>query len=159
CLFTLVQVLYNESLRLRARDLPTLEFFKETVQDRLGVDADRGGLTFSLIKHTPLILLGLCFLARRFCENTPSWQRFAGAALLAWLTMLVSTYAAPQVIYRKTSGRWLLAISPLLRICIVLVSPLAAILGFFQSLVELAQPGEPALEKNGNAAEHIEALI
>lgn len=159
CVFTLVQLLYTESLRLRARDLPTLEFFKETLEDRIGVKADTGVLTFSLIKHTLLLLLGLCFLAMSFGDQTPYWQRFAEAAFLAWLTMLVSTYAAPQLIYRKTSGRWMLAIAPFLRICALLVRPLAAILGFFQSLVELAHPGEPTAEKNGNAAEHIDALI
>ena len=33
CLVTVVQILYLESLRLRARDLPALEFFKETLED------------------------------------------------------------------------------------------------------------------------------
>jgi len=159
CIFTLVQLLYTESLRLLARDLPILEFFKETLEDRIGVKADKGILTFSLIKHTLLLLLALCFLAMRFGDRTPPWQNLAEAALLAWLTMLVSTYALPQLIYRKTSGRWMLALAPFLRLCAVLVAPFTAILGFFNSLIELAQPGTPQQEKNGKAAEHIEALI
>ena len=32
-----VQVLYLESMRLRTRDLPALKFFKETLEDRLGL--------------------------------------------------------------------------------------------------------------------------
>jgi CBS domain containing-hemolysin-like protein len=53
----------------------------------------------------------------------------------------------------------MLAIAPFLRVCSVVATPFTAILGFFQSLVELAQPGPPTAEKNGNAAEHIDALI
>ena len=159
CLFTLVQILYMESLRLRSRDLPTLQFFKDTLEDRLRIHAERGVLTFSLIKHTLLLLLALCILGLRFDERIPFWQNFLQAALVAWLVMLVATYIAPQIIYRKTSGRWMSALAPFLRISAIVVAPLAAILGFFQSLIELAQPGEPAAEKNGSAAEDIEALI
>ena len=32
CLVTLIQLLYMESLRIRARDLPALQFFKETLE-------------------------------------------------------------------------------------------------------------------------------
>ena len=44
---TFVQVLYLESLRLRSRDLPALEFFKESLKDRIGLKAERGALAFS----------------------------------------------------------------------------------------------------------------
>ena len=36
CVITVVQILYMESLRLRSRDLPALQFFKETLEDRIG---------------------------------------------------------------------------------------------------------------------------
>ncbi len=41
-LVTLVQLLYLESLRLRPRERPALEYFKETLQPRIGVDPDAG---------------------------------------------------------------------------------------------------------------------
>jgi len=41
CLVTVVQLLYMESLRLRSRDLPALQFFKETLEDRIGVKAEQ----------------------------------------------------------------------------------------------------------------------
>ena len=37
-----VQVLYLESMRLRTRDLPALKFFKETLEDKLGMKTERG---------------------------------------------------------------------------------------------------------------------
>ena len=157
-LFTLVELLYAESLRLRARDLPILEFFKETLEDRISTSTEKGLLAFSLIKHTLLLLFGMCILATRFGDHLPVWENLLETVLFSWLTMLLASYIVPQMIYRKTSGRWLLAIAPFLRFSALLVRPLTAVLGFFQSLVELARPGEPA-PQNETAAEHIEALI
>ena len=157
CLVTVVQVLYMDSLRLRARDLPALQFFKETLQERIGLDADRGALTFSIIKHTLLLLMGLCFMAVQFDNVNNRWQSFFEAALFAWLTMLATTYMLAQVLYRKTRGHWLLPLAPLLRFCALVVRPLAAVLGFFQSLVELSAT-ETASEEAGSGGD-IEALI
>src|SRR5580658_2419969 len=148
CLITVVQTLYMESLRLRARDLPALQFFKETLEDRLGVSGEDGLLAFSLIKHTLVLLLGVCFLATREGEPAP-WQNLFEAALFAWLTMLLSTYVLAQILYRKTSGRWLLPLAPVLRVSATLVRPLTAVLGFFQSLVELAEPEKVQVEAPG----------
>ncbi len=157
CLITVVQILYMDSLRLRSRDLPTLQFFRETLEDRIGVEAEKGVLAFSLIKHTLLLLMGLCFMAARFDETSAPWESFFEAAFVAWLTMLVSTYVVAQMLYRKTRGRWLLPLAPVLRLCALAARPLTAILGFFQSLVELSAP-ETVREEAGPSGD-IEALI
>jgi putative hemolysin len=158
CLITVVQILYMESVRLRSRDLPALQFFKEVLEDRIGVKDDDGVLAFSLIKHTLVVLLGVCFLATRAGDVAAPWQNLFEAALFAWLTMLISTYVLAQVLYRKTSGRWLLPLAPVLRLCALLVRPLTAILGFFQSLVELSEP-DSANEEGPGPSGDIEALI
>src|SRR6202789_847719 len=158
CLITVVQTLYMESLRLRSRDLPALQFFKESLEDRIGVKGDDGVLAFSLIKHTLVVLLGVCFLATRTGDGAQAWQTLFEAALFAWLTMLISTYVLAQVLYRKTSGRWLLPLAPIFRLCALLVLPLTAILGFFQSLVELSEPANRNEEGPGPSGD-IEALI
>src|SRR5271154_336796 len=120
CLITVVQVLYMESLRLRSRDLPALQFFKETLEDRIGVKGDDGVLAFSLIKHTLLLLLGVCFLATQTTDPVQhpgqAWQNLFEAALFAWLPMLISTYVLAQLLYLKTSGRWLLPFAPVLHV-------------------------------------------
>jgi putative hemolysin len=156
CVVTVVQILYMESLRLRSRDLPALQFFKETLEDRLGVAGDNGLLAFSLMKHTLVVLLGVCFLAAR--EGDTPWENLFEAALFAWLTMLLSTYILAQVLYRKTKGHWLLPLAPVLRILALIMRPLTALLGFFQSLVELSEPAAPREESPSQAGD-IEALI
>ena len=157
CLTTVVQILYMESLRLRSRDLPALQFFKEKLEERIGVTGDAGVLAFSLIKHTLILLLGVFFLATRESEAAP-WQNLFEAALFAWLTMLLTTYVFAQVLYRKTRGHWLLPLAPILRVCALLVRPLTAVLGFFQSLVELSEPAA-AHEESASPGADIEALI
>ena len=73
-----MQLLYLESLRLRTRDLPSLKFFKETLEDKLGLKTEQGAGCFSLIKHTLLVLLGIALfrLVRR--RTSRGVRRFSG---------------------------------------------------------------------------------
>lgn len=158
CLVTLVQLLYMESLRLRARDLPALQLFKEKLEDRIGVKSNQGALAFSLIKHTCLLFLGLLIFGMQTGGKTSVWETLLESMLFSWLLMLLLTYVIPQMLYRKTSGEWLLPLAPSLHGLTVLVGPLTAILGFFQSLVELAQSDDKE-EETTHSSEQIEALI
>jgi putative hemolysin len=157
-LVTFVQVLYLESMRLRTRDLPSLKFFKETIEDRIGLKTEQGAGSFSLIKHSLLVLLSLCFFAW-FADGRP-WRgpEFWQAALAVWLIMVAMSFALPQLLYRRTSARWLLPLVPLLRALAWIARPTEALLSFFQTLIDLAddtaKPEEPP-----TPAENIEALI
>jgi putative hemolysin len=155
---TFVQVLYLESMRLRTRDLPSLRFFKETLEDRLGMKTERGAGSFSLIKHSLLLLVGICYFAG-FADGHPwSWEAFWQAALSAWLTMIAVTYALPQLLYRRTKAAWLLPLIPLLRGLALLARPFEALLTFFQSLIDLTDD-TAAVTEAPTSAENIEALI
>jgi CBS domain containing-hemolysin-like protein len=148
---TFVQLLYLESLRLRTRDLPALKFFKDTLEEKLGLETEHGAGTFSLIKHTLLVLLGIfCF---GWLEES-AWQ----AILAGWLTMVAFAYTLPQLLYRRTSAHWLLGLAPLLRGLAWIARPCAALLEFFQSLVDLADKDNPNKEAP-STEENIEALI
>ena len=102
-----VQVLYLESMRLRTRDLPSLKFFKETLEDKLGMKTERGAGAFSLVKHTLLLLVGICYFAWIADGQPWSWEAFWQAGLAAWLTMMAVSYALPQLLYRRTRANWL----------------------------------------------------
>jgi len=155
---TFVQVLYLESVRLRTRDLPSLKFFKETLEDKLGMTTEQGAGVFSLIKHSLLLLLAIGYFGW-FADGRPwNWGEFGQAALAAWLTMLTLTYALPQLLYRRTTGAWLLPLVPLLHAMGWIARPCQALLSFFQSLVDLGADTEAA-EEPPTPAENIEALI
>ena len=157
-LVTFVQLLYLESLRLRTRDLPSLKFFKDTLEDRLGLKTEDGAGAFSLIKHTLLVLLGMLYFA--WLSDGEPWRAsiFGQAALAVWLTMVAVAYALPQVLYRRTSAHWLLPLAPLFRVLAWLAKPCVAALDFFQSLVDLADDNSKP-EEEPTSAENIEALI
>lgn len=156
CLVSFVQLLYLESLRLRTREYPSLEFFKETLQDALGYDTERGALVFSLLKHSLLVLCGATFVAGAI--RGPWWAEFLEGFLIGWLVMIAASYFLPQMLYRRSSAHWLLPLVPLLRLLELLCRPLTWLMSFLQSLFELSSPtnGE---EKPATPQEEIEALI
>ncbi|HXK07334.1 MAG TPA: hemolysin family protein [Verrucomicrobiae bacterium] len=148
---TFVQVLYLESLRLRSRDLPSIKFFKESLEDRIGIKTEDGAGAFSLVKHSLLTLFGIaCYILFR--------ESFWEAALVALLTMVGVCFALPQLFYRRTSGRWLLPLVPALRLIALTARPCVALLTFFQSLIDLTDD-KAAKEEEPTPAENIEALI
>jgi putative hemolysin len=156
-LATSVQSLYQESLRLRARELPALEFFKETLEPRLGLDMDEAALCFSLFKHGVMVVIGI-LLVLTVGPGNAIWVAALQAAGIAALIVFVAAYVVPQVLYRRTSARWLSPLVPLLRVMAALVKPLAVVLRVFDSLIDLTQE-KNGVEEEPTPAENIEALI
>ena len=149
-LATFVQLLYLESLRLRTRDLPSLKFFKETLEDKLGLETEQGAGSFSLIKHSLLVFLGILFVA--------ALQNFWEAAITVWLVMIAFTYALPQLLYRRTEARWLVPLVPVLKALALIARPCDALLNFFQRLIDLTDE-QSQKEEPPTPAENIDALI
>jgi CBS domain containing-hemolysin-like protein len=151
-----LQLFYLESLRLRTRELPSLQFFRETLEGRLGMETEKGALAFSLVKHIGLGVIG-CLTLAVTALKAESWEALIAACLFMVLYVVVGTHIVPQIIYRKTSGCGLLALVPLFRAMALLVSPLTWAIGFLQSLFDLG--GEPRPEEEPTPEEHIDALI
>ncbi len=151
-----VQLLYLESLRIRTRERASLEFFKTTLESKLGLETERGSLTFSLIKSLGLAAIGCLTLAAAY-ENAPGWQAIAATVLLTGIYVMIGMYVVPQIVYRKSTGSGLLAVAPLLRLLAFSVRPLVWALEFVQSLFELGEP--PASSQDTRQDDHIEALI
>lgn len=155
-LVTCVQLLYLESLRIRTRERPSLEFFKETLEAKLGLETERGSLTFSLIKHVGLGVIG-CLVMGAAMQGTPFWEALAAACLMVAFYTIVGTFIIPQIVYRSSSGRGLLAVVPLLRALAWAARPMVWALEFLQSLFELSNGAET--KEATRPEEHIEALI
>jgi putative hemolysin len=157
-----VQVLYLESMRLRTRDLPALKFFKENLEDKFGMKTERGAGSFSLVKHSLLLLIGICYFAWIADGQAWNWETFWQAGLAAWLTMMAVSYALPQLLYRRTKAAWLLPLVPFLRGVAWIALPFEALLSLFQSLIDLTDDSSAASNSKKDAptaAENIEALI
>jgi len=156
CLVTFVQTLYLESTRLRTRDLPSLQHFKSTLEEKLGFENDDGALSFSLLKHGALLLLAV-YVFGAF-QGFASWQLCLEAIFTAWLVMMVAAYIVPQMLYRRSDGRLLGPLVPVLRLLALLIRPVVGLLHFLHSLVELTDEQAHAAEPP-TSAESIDALI
>ena len=161
-----VQWLYIEALRLRAREQPALTFFKETLEEKLRLKLEEGALAFSLIKHSLLMTLAiLMFAAIEHGDPTlrvpaqPLWRSVIEAAVFSSVLTLLVAHLLPQLFYRRTSGRWLMTIYPLLALIALASRPLLALLNFMRSLVDMSSPEEPEEEKAATQSQEIEALI
>lgn len=152
-----IQLLYLESMRLRTRELASLEFFKARLMAALGYETEQGALVFSLIKHTLLVLSGASLVGFALLSGH-GWAGLLEGVTLAWLVMIGASYLIPQILYRRSSGHWVLPLVPLLRFAALLFKPLMLLLDFLQRLSDLSQP-EPPEDKAVTQAEEIEALI
>src|SRR5579871_2121973 len=118
---TCVQLLYLESLRISTREHPSLEFFKKTLESKLGFETERGSRMFSLIKHVGLAMIGVLTLAATW-SATPGWQGLLAALLIVAFYTAVGTYIIPQTVYRKSTGEGLLRLVPILRLLAFAIS-------------------------------------
>jgi putative hemolysin len=153
-----VQLLYLESLRLIRHEVTSLEYFRETLAQRIGLETEHGSLAFSLIKHVSLFLLGLFYLCALVRPGVAHWQSVLEAMGVSFLAMLVSTYFVPLFLYRRTSGRWMLKLLPAIKLMARTAAPLAALVKMFQSLLDLDKDGKGQTAP-ADSVEHIEALI
>jgi len=152
-----IQLLYLESQRLRTRDLPSLAFFKDVVEEKIGLETEQVALSFSLLKHVTLAVLGVLVLAD-FLTRPLTVLVFLEACFISALLMLVAGYGVPQIFYRQSSGRWLVPIIPLLRALALAMKPATAVFLFFYSLMDIADESQ-GTEEAATPAENIEALI
>ena len=122
-LVSFVQLLYLESLRLRTRDLPALEFFKKTLEPALGMKTETGVLSFSLLKFTLMLLVSILILDGASAGRPITWIAFTEGAIAAWGAMMLATCIVPYVLYRRTAAEWLLPLTPLLKALALLARP------------------------------------
>lgn len=148
-----VQTLYLESMRLMKKDYAALAFFRDDLEKRLGMDTDRGALCFSLLKHTLLACCGVAFV---MASQSPF--RGAEGLLAAFATLILSSYIIPQILYRRSSGRWVLYFVPVLRLLTLPFRPLVASLNWLEQAFELSN-GSHEREKEPAPGEEIAALI
>jgi putative hemolysin len=157
-LFTCIQTLYLEGMRLRTRDLPSLQYFKSDLEPRLNLRPEEGALTFSLWKHTCLVLFGVTVLAQVIDGGTLTFGVLLESVIGAWLLMMLCAYLIPQLLFRRTSGRWIGRLMPFYIAAALAIRPLVLAFGFLHSLLDITTEEENRGEVP-TSAENIEALI
>ncbi len=157
-LISTVQQLYLESQRLRAREAPMQQFFRNTLEQKFGFSIEDGSMAFSLFKHGALLLVGISMLAFVVDGSGMNVWSLLQAAFSAWVFMMFFAYVIPQLLARGTSGKWMLPLIPSLRFCARLMIPVVRLLHFMHSLVDITK--DDSLEtETPSPAENIDALI
>ena len=157
-LFTAIQTFYLEGMRLRTRELPSLQYFKAEFEPRLGLRSEEGSVSFSLWKHSCLVVFGVLMLAQVIDGEPLKFPELLEAIVSAWFAMMICAYFIPQLLFRRTTGHWLHALLPFFAASALIVRPLVLGLRFLHSLLDIVKQ-EPAGEETATAAENIDALI
>jgi CBS domain containing-hemolysin-like protein len=157
-LFTSIQMLFLEGLRLRGRELPSVQHFKAVMEPRLDLRTDEGMLVFSLWKHILLALFGVFALASTLGGTPLEPAKLFEGLGIAFGGVVVLSCLIPQLLLRRSGGRWLGPFIPLLALGAAAMRPLVSILNFVQSLLDVVKQDAPE-EEPATAAENIDALI
>ncbi len=157
-LVSFVHLLCRESLRIKARDLPSLAYYKEYLEERIGLDAEDGALAFSLIRHFGLLAQAILTMGMITWSKEPVWHEAIEAFVISSLLLLLTSYIVPRFLYRRTSGHWAKPTLPLLRLLAVVSRPIVGMLDFVQSIADLGDRNGVS-EEEATPEEHIEALI
>ena len=157
-LFTSIETLYLEGMRLRTRDLPSLQHFKSNLEPRLNLRSEEGALTFSLWKHTCLVTFGVMVLAQVVDGGYLTAAALLESVVGALLLMLLCAYFIPQLLFRRTSGMWVGHLLPFYSGAALVMRPLVLALNFLHSLLDITGQ-ETDRDEPATSAENIEALI
>jgi putative hemolysin len=153
-----IQLLYLESIRIIRRETQSLGYFRETLASQIGLELELGSLSFSLVKHVLLFLIGVFYLCTLVRPQVSAWQAVLEAILCSFLAMLVFVYLLPLLLYRRSDGHWLTRLVPLIKVIGYAGRPLAELVRIFGSLLDL----DSSVRKEDapvDSAENVEAFI
>jgi len=157
-LFTSIQTLYLEGMRLRARELPAVQYFRSDLEPRLSLRTEEGALLFSLWKHSLLAVFGVFALAASVGGGPLQPGTLLEALAGACGGVVVFSYLIPQLLFRRGRGRWLVPFVPFFAVMAGAMKPLVGLMTFTQSLLDVVKR-DPQASEPATTAENIDALI
>jgi CBS domain containing-hemolysin-like protein len=157
-LASLLQLLYQESGRLVRDDVRARDFFRDHVEDVLGRSPEEGVAAFGLLQQISLGALALDLLLLFQATAVAGWESILSASGALVVMVIVLCHLVPQTLYRKTECRWLVPLTPLLKILLLAVAPVLGLMRFVGKLSDLSAP-EPGVEEPPTTGEQLEALI
>jgi putative hemolysin len=158
-IFSYLTLIYRELGRMTTgRVHEHLEIFEAQIEPKLKVNRRSGGRTFRILGHFWLAFVVL-ETTRAVVYLVPNrWE--AGLQFLVFLSLevVIAMHFIPDMLLYRTTGRWLLPLLPLIRLCMWLVWPIRV---FLEGAELLARISEPEVERTEEqrTEEGIEALV
>jgi putative hemolysin len=138
-----------------------IDVWELKIEPRLGLNRERIALSASVLTQFSLASLALYFGVLLFAANgstRPTAAEVAQAVLGAVLVIVIFNQFLPFVFFTRTTGEWVVRLTPVIRILIYLVLPVTLLLSFLLSIAALAEPRPGDLEADPNEAA-VDALI
>ncbi len=139
-----------------------IDVWELKVEPRLGLTRERIALSAAVLSQFCLASLALFFGVLLFAGNPPgarpSLAEAAQAVLGAVLVIVIFNQFLPFVFFTRTTGLWIVRLTPAIRVLLYIILPVTLLLAFLLSIAALAEPlpGNPE-EDPSEAA--VEALI
>jgi putative hemolysin len=139
-----------------------IDVWELKVEPRLGLSRERIARSAAVLSQFCLASLALFFGVLLFAGNPPgtrpSLAEAAQAVLGAVLVIVIFNQFLPFVFFTRTTGLWIVRLTPAIRVLLYIILPVTLLLAFLLSIAALAEPlpGNPE-EDPSEAA--VEALI
>jgi putative hemolysin len=138
-----------------------IDVWELKVEPQLGLSRERIALSAAVLAQFTLASLALFFGVLLFAGNggvRPSLAEAAQAVLGAVLVIVLFNQFLPFVFFTRTTGLWVVRLTPLIRVLLYLVLPVTLLLAFLLSIAALAEPLPGNTEEDPSEAA-VEALI
>ena len=138
-----------------------IDVWEQKIEPRLGLSRERISLSAAVLTQFSLASLALYFGVLLFAGNavrSPSIPEVAQAVLGAVLVIVIFNHFLPFVFFTRTTGLWVVRLTPLIRVFFYLALPVTLLLAFLLSIAALAEPRQGELQEDTSEAA-VEALI
>jgi putative hemolysin len=158
-IFSYLTLIYRELGRMATgRIHGHLEIFEAEIEPKLKINRRSAGRTFRIIGHFWLAFLVL-ETTRGVVYFVPGrWESFLEFIVFLTLEVVILMHFLPDMLLYRTTGRWLLALLPLIRAAMWLAWPVRIFLEGAESLARIAEH-EPERSEEQRTEEGIEALV
>jgi putative hemolysin len=158
-IFSYLTLIYRELGRMTTgRIHGHLEIFEAEIEPKLKINRRSAGRTFRIIGHFWLAFLVL-ETTRGVVYFVPGrWESFLEFIVFLTLEVVILMHFLPDMLLYRTTGRWLLALLPLIRAAMWLAWPVRIFLEGAESLARIAEH-EPERSEEQRTEEGIEALV
>ena len=157
-LVSYVDRLYAEIGKFLSREFQVnIDAFEHDVEPRLGVSRGRAAVSMAVLTQMTTAAIAMLVGFTVFRDRAWSIYEILQATLSLILIVIVFNRFLPFVFFSRSSGRWLVAWLPVLRLLIYLVLPVTLVLGFLESVASLTK--EHSDEQPESQAEAVDALI
>lgn len=157
--FSYLTLIYRELGRMTTgRVHAHLEIFETEIEPRLKINRRSGGRTFRILGHFWLAFLVL-ETTRGVVYFVPgTWESFVEFCVFLTLEVVILMHFIPDMLLYRTTGRWLLPLTPLIRIAMFVAWPARIFLEGAESLARISEQDFDRTPEQ-RTEEGIEALV